>query len=318
MARVIRTNQLTARVTVSVSDTYSIFLRTKKSECAPSTYKIYCEVGDRHIIPKLTMATGDDMDGITADIIRDILEQYEAEHQTGGTNFLFRHLKAFINWYWQEYDVSLPNPMKGIKGKKASAPPKEGITQDEIDALLKAAKEHSRFPERDTALIMVLCDTGIRRSSVERLRMKDINLSRNEMIVFEKDQQYHTKAFGNATAKAIKKYLLCLADVKPEDPLWLQMDGRALTRVGMREVLRRLCSAAGISYHEFHDFRRFYGKALYDSTHDIYLVSRALDHKDIYVTRRYIALDDREDVEAVRQHSPMDRRLRQTGVKVQR
>ena len=321
MARVIKRDTLTAqniRQKVSVSDIYSIFLRIKKSECAESTYELYKEIGQRHIIPKLTEATNDDMNAITDIVIRDILDDYEADHGSGGRNFLLRHLKSFVNWYWQEYEISSPNPMKKVKHKKTSAKPKEGITQEEVDLLLKTAKEHSVFPERDIAMLMILCDTGIRRASLAGMKMKDVNLNRCEMIVFEKDQQYHTKAFGNATCKAIKKYLLCLADVKPDDPFWLQMDGRALTHVGMRQVLLRLCREAGIQEHHFHDFRRYYGKSLYESTHDIYLVSRALDHKDIYVTKRYIAIDDREDVEAVRFHSPMDRKFRQTGIKVQR
>ena len=321
MARVVRSNQTTAKDDIPqmrVSDAYSIFLRIKKSECAPSTYGIYAEIGKRHIIPKLSDSTGDNMNNITDQIIRDILDDYESEHRSGGRDFLFRHLKSFVNWYWNEYEISAPNPMKKVKNKNVSIPPKVGITQEEIDLLLKAAKERSAFPERDIALLMVLCDTGIRRSSIEGLRMKDVNLVRCEMVVFEKDQQFHTKTFGQATCKAIRKYLNCLTDVKPEDPFWLQMDGRALSKVGMREVLRRLCREAGIPEHHFHDFRRYYGKALYDSTHDIYLVSRALDHKDIYVTRRYIAIDDREDAEAIRSYSPMDKKFGQTGVKVNR
>ena len=321
MARVIRKNTLTtnqAVTRVSVSDAYSIFLRVKKSECAPSTYRIYCEIGERHIVPKLARETGDDMNKITAAVVRFIIDDYESEHELGGTNFLFRHLKSFINWYWNEYEITLPNPMANIKAKKVSNPPKEGITQHEVDKLLSAAKNHSQFPERDVAFIMVLCDTGIRRSSIEKLTMQDVNLLRNEMLVYEKDQKYHIKAFGNATAKAIKKYLLCLADIKPTDPFWLQADGKSLTRVGMREVLRRLSKNAGIPFHEFHDFRRYYGKALYDATHDIYLVSRALDHKDIYVTKRYIAIDDREDAESMRVHSPMDKKFRQTKVRIEK
>ena len=321
MARVLRTNPLTERNryrSVSVSDAYSIFLRVKKSECAASTYKIYCEVGSRYIIPKLTEATFDDMNSITPQIIRDILDDYAYDHQAGGANFIYRHLKAFVNWYWNEYEIPLPNPMRGVKARNASTPPKEGVTQEEVDALLQAAREHSTFPERDIAFIMLLCDTGIRRSSIEKLRMQDVNLSKCEIVVYEKDQQYHTKAVGNATAKALKKYLVSVSDIQPTDPFWLQLDGRALNRVGMREVLRRLCRKAGIPMHHFHDLRRYYGKALYDSTHDIYLVSRALDHKDIYVTKRYIAVDDKLDAETMRTHSPMDKRFRQTGARINR
>lgn len=317
MARVVRFNPLT-RQKVSVSDTYSIFLRSNKSGWSVSTYKLYKEVGNRHIIPKLSAETGNDMSCITCFNLQKIIDEYAENHKNGGTDFLYRHLRTFINWYWSEYEIDERNPMSRVKCKKVSNPPKEGITQDEIDLMLKAAKDHSNFPERDIAMIMILCDTGIRKSSLEGLRMKDIDVNRCEMVVFEKDQQFHTKPFGNATSKAIKKYLLCLTDVKPDDPFWLQMDGRALTKVGMREILRRLCAEAGIDMHHFHDFRRFFGKSLYEATHDIFMVSRALDHKDIYVTKRYIAIDDRESAESIRTYSPMDRRTHQTGVKVKR
>ena len=94
------------------------------------------------------------------------------------------------------------------------------------------------------------------------------------------------------------------------------MDGTALTWKGMREVLRRLCAEAKIPVHHFHDFRRFYGLELYKATGDIYLVSRALDHKDIGVTKRYIRIDEIEDKETARLYSPMDLKTQQTGVKV--
>ena len=86
----------------------------------------------------------------------------------------------------------------------------------------------------------------------------------------------------------------------------------------MRSVLRRLCDEAGIDVHHFHDFRRFYGKELYNSTHDIFMVSRALDHKDIEVTKRYIALEEIETAEITRTYSPMDRRYQQTGATITR
>ena len=317
MARVIKSNPLT-RQKVSVSDTYSIFIRTNKRGWSASTCKIYQDVGNRHIIPRLSEETGNDMANITYLNLQKIVDEYAESHKNGGTDFLYRHLRTFINWYWNEYEIEGRNPISRVKVKKVSNPPKEGITQEEIDLLLQAAKDHSVFPERDIAMLMILCDTGIRKSSLEGMRMKDVDVNHCEMVVFEKDQQYHLKAFGTATAKAVRKYLLCLTDIKPDDPFWLQMDGRALTKVGMREVLVRLCKQAGIGMHYFHDFRRFYGKTLYESTRDIFMVSRALDHKDIYVTKRYIAIDDRENAESVRSYSPMDRRLKQTGVKVVR
>ena len=315
MARVLKSSPLTTPK-MKIRDAYGIFLRGKKTLCAKSTYNIYADLGERIIIPKLTELTDDDMNNVNANVLRILLDEHSVDHDAGGVAFLHRHLMSFIRWYWDEYD--LPTRVPNVKVKKVAKPPKQGISQEEIDKLLKAAKQHSQFPERDVAMLMILCDTGIRRSSLANLKMQDVNVNTGELVVFEKDQQYHVKAFGTTTTKAVKKYLNCLADVKPDDPFWLCMDGTALTWRGLRSILRRLCDEAGIEVHHFHDFRRYYGKELYSATHDIFMVSRALDHKGIEVTKRYIALEDMENAEIARTYSPMDRRYQQTGVKVTR
>lgn len=321
MAKILRHNRLTTKnllVKVNVSDIYSNFLRAKKSVCSESTYRIYENLGSRIIVPQLELLTDDNMNAITPDVLRTIIENYQSSHDSGGHAFVWRHLKSFVNWYWTEYEIPLDNPVKRVQIRKTALPPKEGISQLEIDKLLKAIKEHSQFPERDTAFILLLCDTGLRRRSIFELKMADVDIVHSELTVHEKDQQYHTKPFGVVTCKALKKYLLCVSDTKPTDPFWLCLDGSALTQNGMREIIRRLSSWAGIPMHEFHDFRRYYGLQIYNSTHDIYLVSRALDHKSVEVTKRYLAIDNRENAEAVRPLSPMDKKFRQTGAKVQR
>ena len=321
MAKVVRSNPIATKKSwdaVSVSDAFSNFLRVKKLDCADNTMRIYAEIGERSIVPQLTELTGNDMSKLTADDLRDVLEEYSQTHENGGTVFLYRHMRTFVNWFWNEYDIPEPNPMQKVKCKKVSQPPKEGITQEEVDRLLEATKRSSMFPERDIAFIMLLCDTGIRKSSIINLRMRDVNVDRSEIVCFEKDQQFHTKPFGAATCKAIKKYLNCLEGYEPDDPFWLSVDGKHLAPSGFREILRRNCTAAGIPVHQFHDFRRYYGLQLYNSTHDIYAVSRALDHKSIEVTKRYLAIDDRENAEVVRAFSPMDKKFRQTKIRVQR
>ena len=146
--------------------------------------------------------------------------------------------------------------------------------------------------------------------------MKDVNLTNNQLYVFEKDQNYHNKSFGQTTAKAIRKYLGCLEEVSQDDPFFLNQDGSEMTENSMRMMLERMADQAGIEHHLFHDFRRFYGLELYHQTHDIYFVSRMLDHKDVEVTKRYLAIDDMEDAEKMAKVSPMDRGRGTTGVRI--
>lgn len=320
MAKVIRSKQNNQRINdnqqlvIRCVDAYSNFLRVKKNEVSKETVGIYEQVGNRTILP----AIGDiNIYELTTNDIRKLIDDFASCHSVGGTNHLYRHLKAFINWVWREYEPPTRNPISNVKVKKPASPPKQGITQEEVDKLLDVVKQ-TNFPERDRCLVMLLCDTGLRRSSIVNLKWGDVNLNRCELVVHEKDQQFHIKTFGQATCKAIKKYLMCLTDVKPEDPFWLSLDGSQCFEPGLREVLRRLCKMAGIPEHQYHDFRRYYALTLYNQTHDIYVVSRALDHKGVEVTKRYLAIDDRESAEALRVYSPMDKRYGQTGVKVNR
>ncbi len=307
MAKIQRKNTLTSEK-VKISDAYELFLGSRKTLCAEKTYKIYDDIGRRHIIPSLASLTDGNMEDITAVVLRASINEYAENHNAGGKLFYYRHLKVFINWYWEENEMESVNPMTKIKGiKKPSTPPKQGITREEIDKLLKAAKEQI-FPERDIVMLMILCDTGIRFSSLMGIKIGDVNVAKSQFTVFEKDQQFHVKSFGQNTGKAIKRYLNCIEDARPEDTFWYKIDGSPLSEDGMKQSLRLLCKKADIPLHLFHDFRRFFGLELYKSTHDIYFVSRALDHKDIEVTKRYLAIDKMEDAEAIRAMSPMDNR----------
>lgn len=305
MARINR-NKVTTAENNQISEVYARFLLSRKTLCAKSTVSSYEDLGNRVIIPGLTAYCDGMMSAVTESVIRAIIEDYRQEHSAGGVHFLYRHFKAFINWYWDEYEIQAKNPFRNIKIKRPQLPPKAGITREEVELILKAAKEHSFFPERDIAIIMILCDTGIRLSSLANLKIGDINTDKKQLTVWEKDQNFHIKPFGSACSRAVNKYLRCIVDAQPNETLWMQLDGSPMAKKGLSEILQRLCEEAKIERHMFHDFRRFYGMELYKATHDIYFVSRALSHKSIEVTKRYLAIDMMEDAEAIRAMSPMD------------
>lgn len=315
MAKIVRSATLSTEKS-GLMFYYSAFLRAKNLQCAESSIKIYKHIGEKQLIPALSQMGVQRFEDVTPDQLRTIIENYDRNHNKGGVDFIHRHMKAFFRWYWTEYDIQGRCPIDAVHIKKSHPEPKEGITRDEVEKILKACKESSNFPERDTAMIMLLCDTGIRLSSLVGLRMKDVDPVHERITTWEKDQRYHYHAYGAACAKSIRKYLACVQDARPEDPFWLQTDGTELSAAGARSRLARLCKYAGIAAHGFHDFRRFYAMELYKTTHDIYFVSRMLDHKDVEVTKRYLAIDMIEDAEDARRICPMDKG--RTGITINR
>lgn len=301
---------------VSVSDAYDEFLISRKSRCAEATIEIYKE--KRKPIEEGFNRYGvDAMDLITPSVIREMISDYRGSHSDNGAWKYYTYIRTFLRWYWEENDLE-HCPIDKVSAKKPSVKPKHGINREEIDKLLSAIKRTSKFPERDTMIIMLLADTGLRKKSILSLKIKDVDLKSNSVFVFEKDQNYHTKSFGQNTSKAIVKYLACLEDAKPDDPLILSLDSNSYNDDSLRHMLKRMCQQACIPNRQCHDFRRFYGLELYRSTGDIYFVSRMLDHKDVEVTKRYLAIDDIEDAERMLKVSPMDRGRGTSGVRISR
>ena len=295
----------------TVPEAYEQFLISRNARCSEASIEIYKQKR-KPIVEGFAEYGIEFIDEVSPTAIRYILAEYKESHTNNGAWKLYTYIRTFLRWYWNENDLD-HCPIDKVDPPKVNQKPKHGISREEIEKLLVSIKDCSKFPERDTVIIMLLADTGLRKKSILSLRMEDVNLKKNSLFVFEKDQNYHTKSFGQSTARAINKYLSCLEDVKPTDPFIISRDAAEYNSDSLRHMMKRVCQKAGIPNYQCHDFRRFYGLELYRATGDIYFVSRMLDHKDIEVTKRYLAISDIEDFEQMAKVSPMDNR--KTGIK---
>lgn len=308
MAKIIERNLRASEVEniSDLSDSYDQFVFSRSiGNCAKGTIRFYH--GKKNvIIPWFTDHGYTDLSDLTPNDIRQFLSDYRADHTDSGTFKIFAVFRTFLNWYWDEYDLQIRNPITKIKIARKECEPKAGITMQEIEDMLKAAAS-TEFAERDKAIILILADTGIRKTGFCSLRFRDVDLEKGEIKVFGKNQHWSTKQLGTNARKAMRKYVNMIEGYKPDDLIWLARDGEPLTQSGVREVLRRLQHGSENS-HEFHAFRRFYGLSLYNETHDIYFVSRMLDHSNIEVTKRYLDIKQEEDLAKASKLSPMDKK----------
>ena len=97
MAKIVHKNTLISEKN-TISDAYELFLGSRKTLCVEKTCKIYSDIGRRHIIPSLTSSTDGFMEDITTVVLRASINKYAEDHNNGGKQFYYRHLKAFIKW----------------------------------------------------------------------------------------------------------------------------------------------------------------------------------------------------------------------------
>lgn len=162
------------------------------------------------------------------------------------SNNLYRSIQQFFKWWAAEY--ALPNPMWGLKPPMVPEQPVPVLTEVQLQKLLRTAQGREFVQLRDTAILMLLMDAGLRRGEVAALKTGDIDLDYREVRVLGKGRRARTVPFGHATCRALDRYLKARAKQRLAhlDWLWLGTNGSHLTSSGIFQMVRRRGTDAGM------------------------------------------------------------------------
>ena len=132
-----------------------------------------------------------------------------------------------------------------------------GDPPDGLRRLLKACEGKSFEARRDTALIMLLLDTGARRDELMSRTLGDLDQDLDVLLVLGKGRRERALPYGHKTALALDRYLrVRLRHKDAHLPwLWLGLRGR-LTAWGLVRMLnvavgRPGCPACTPTSHTF-------------------------------------------------------------------
>lgn len=244
---------------------------------------------------------------LTTYAIRCYLLEYRESHNQGGTHSVYRVIKVFLRWAWLEYDFDWPNPVIKVKCSANQIPPIEGVKPEHIEAIFAAAAQ-GECPERDCAIIAVLLDTGIRRSSLAGIRCKDVDLVNGTIFINHvKIGKQYTVHLGKRARKYIRKYAQTLPEsLSPDACFWRSKTGETFRIDNFYSILCRTADRAGVPRYSLHDYRRFFALESYRNGADIYAVAQMLGHTGIGITERYLACDEQDRAQMHAKVSPLD------------
>ena len=131
----------------------------------------------------------------------------------------------------------------------AKETPATGFTHGQLEAPIQGCGEGYRG-RRNLAILLVLYDTAIRASELVDLRLADLDLQAQTLLIRRaKGNKTRTVSFSKATAGVLRKYVL-KHHPAPEDealPLFCGRGTKPLTRDGLRGIVHDLAVAAGIT-----------------------------------------------------------------------
>jgi integrase len=158
-----------------------------------------------------------------------------------------------------------------------------------VDALLEAAKEHSRYPDRDYALILMMFCHGLRAVEAAMLEWRDVDLSQNNIYIRRvKGSQSGVHPLEHDERDAILKIQqrdvaqIFVNERQRSFLIPVTVPGRADKATGISRIVERIVKAArlGIEIHA-HMLRHSCGYWLANGGYDTRLIQDYLRHKNI-------------------------------------
>ena len=137
---------------------------------SPRTVRSYTD--SVRALQKFLVAQGmpADVEEVDAEHLRAFLLAEERRTSATSAAVHFRNLRVFFGWLAREGERTNPNPMDRVDRPKVTKQAKPFFEDEELAALLKTCEGANFQDRRDTAIMRILIDTGMRVSGLANLR----------------------------------------------------------------------------------------------------------------------------------------------------
>ncbi len=170
------------------------------------------------------------------------LEQHQIR-KPGGVVSRYNDLKSFFRWVAADYEIV--NPLLGVPRQTADMPDVPVLEPDQLRKLLAACKGRGFLELRDHLAIMMLFETGLRRTELISIQLDDIDQQAMSIRVRIKGGKIGTAFYGKDTADALRKYLRVRAEYEGT-ALYLNYKHEPLGYAGVGQLVARRGKMAGI------------------------------------------------------------------------
>jgi site-specific recombinase XerD len=193
-------------------------------------------------------------------ITREHIETYLAEMQDRVSPATcakhYRSLQQLFKWLADDGEIP-KSPMERMTAPSVPEQPVPILNDKTITALLTACKGNTFENRRDTAIIRLFMDTGMRAGELAGLDLEDVDFEHQVAHVVGKGNRARACPFGARTADALRRYMRFRSrqpGASLKQSLWLGKRGQ-MTDSGVRQMLERRCADAKIPAVHPHQFR---------------------------------------------------------------
>lgn len=199
-------------------------------------------------------------------------------------------LKSFYTYLQVSRLVSF-NPAKNITPVKNERKLPQILTNKEVDLFLEQPKCNDAKGYRDKAMLELLYATGIRVSELIELNLYNVNLSASIIRCESRGKERMIPLYPSAVralAEYIERVRPQMIEQPDEEALFVNLNGRRMTRQGFWKIIKYYQERAGIKKEITpHTLRHSFAAHLLENGADLRSIQEMLGHADISSTQIY-------------------------------
>jgi integrase/recombinase XerD len=254
---------------------------------------------DRHRIDPTVLT----IEHVTADVVRDFLQNLEHERQNAAATLnqrvtVIHSLFRFVGRHVPE-SVERASQLQGVPLRRVDHPTVPYLEKAELDALLATPDRRRRTGLRDYALLLFLYNTGARADEAAHLTRGALELGRPAFVrILGKGRRMRLCPLWDHTAQILREVLGDRLNGPAETPVFLNVRGQALTRFGVYAMVARLVARTATRMPSLktkrvspHSVRHTTAVHLLRAGVDINTIRAWLGHVSLETTNRYAQVD---------------------------
>ena len=228
---------------------------------------------------------------IDADVVRNWLETLvDKGHKATSVNADLSALRSFYRFALSRKLVER-DPVHGLTGPKKQKPLPQFMRENEMDKLLDQEEWSDTYKDvRARTIILLLYETGIRRSELTGLNDHDIDFEARQLKVTGKRDKQRIVPFGEELATELQRYIEVRDQEmeKKSTALFLNKHGERMTGCQVYSIVREeLSKVTTMKKRSPHVLRHTFATAMLNHEAGLESVRLLLGHESLETTEIY-------------------------------
>lgn len=218
-----------------------------------------------------------------------------------------RAVKVFLRWlYFEDYiDIDV-NKLLLMKATKDVIIP---LSDTEVKELIRYYDNSTYLNCRNKTMLMLMLDCGLRLSEVVNLKISDLDLKNNYLIINGKGSKQRLVPFGILTKKQLVIYMQYRVNLNNNNSLFLNQNLTAITTNTIKMLFARLKKQEKFKRIYPHLLRHTFATNFIYAGGNLEVLRVLMGHSTINITQIYIHLAAQKHLLNDSYQSDLDRLL---------